>query len=922
MMYGAGRAGPAREVGIDTPAMMNADRRPDADELLARVQEEERRAKRGKLTIFFGAAPGVGKTYAMLECARSERDLRRDVVVGLVESHGRYETAALMIGLELLPRRKLEYRGMKLEELDLDAVLARRPGLVLVDELAHTNAPGSRHLKRWQDVEELLDAGIDVYTTLNVQHIESLNDVIARITGVTVSETVPDRVVEAADEIRLVDLTPEELLDRLAEGKVYVPEQARRALSNFFRKGNLIALRELALRQTAERVDEQLRSEKRAEGVERAWPVGERILVCVGSSADDARILRAARRMATSLRAEWIAVYVETPASVRMPEAERDRVAENLRLAERLGAETVRLSGESAAEEAVYFARSRNVTKIIVGKPCDRRWRHVFRPSFLEEVVRRTPDIDVHVITGQGREVAQESARAPATEARPKWPGSVAAAVAAVCSTALAWLLFGRDQLPDVIMVYLFGVVLVALRFGYRASTVAALLCVLALDFFFIPPYSAFSVSDVRHLVTFAVMFGVASVIGRLSQRIRDQADAVRRREVRTARLYAMSRELARALSIDDVLRIATRHVGEAFGGDVCVLLPDSSGRLAVSTHGPGTFVLDRNDSGVPEWVWDYGKPAGLGTETLPAASARFLLLRGARANVGVFGFKPKEGRRWVDPEQERLLETFVNQVASTLERVLLVEEARRAEVEMESERLRGALLNAVSADIDAPLGAIAEATHTLLESDDSLAPSARRALLETTYEQAGRLGHLVRNLLDMTKIASGALQPKKEPRPLVEIVASARARLDTRLRDRRLEVALPAELPSLRVDPVLIEHVLIELLDNAVSFGPADQPIEIGAVVRPGIVEVCVADHGPGVPRAERERVFDEFYRARHGDGGAGLGLAICRSIVEAHGGRIWVEEREGGGARFCFTLPTELQARSPVERSASHPM
>lgn len=921
MMYGTGRAGPAREVGIDTPAMMNADRRPDADELLARVQEEERRARRGKLTIFFGAAPGVGKTYAMLECARSERDLRRDVVVGLVETHGRYDTAALTIGLELLPRRKLEYRGMKLEELDLDAVLARRPGLVLVDELAHTNAPGSRHVKRWQDVEELLDAGIDVYTTLNVQHIESLNDVIARITGVTVSETVPDRIVEEADEIRLVDLTPEELLDRLAEGKVYVPEQARRALSNFFRKGNLIALRELALRQTAERVDEQLRSEKRAEGVERAWPVGERILVCVGSSADDARLLRAARRMATSLRAEWIAVHVETPASVRMSDVERERIAENLRLAERLGAETVRLSGENAAEEAVYFARSRNVTRMIVGKPSDRRWRHLVRPSFLEEVVRRTPDIDVHVITSEEREVAQESDRAAVTEARPKWPGWVAATVAAVCSTALAWLLFGRDQLPDVIMVYLFGVVLVALRFGYRASIVAALLCVLALDFFFIPPYHAFSVSDVRHLVTFAVMFGVAVVIGRLSQRIRDQADAVRRREARTSRLYAMSRELTRALSIDDVLRIAARHVGEAFGGDVCVLLPDAAGRLAVSTHGPGTFALDRNDSGVPDWVWDYGKPAGLGTETLPAASARFLLLRGARANIGVFGFKPKEGRRWIDPEQERLLETFVNQVASTLERVLLVEEARRAEVQVESERLRGVLLNAVSADIHAPLGAIAEATHTLLKSDDSLAPSARRALLETTCEQAGRLGHLVQNLLDMTKIASGALQPKKEPRPLVEIVASARARLDTRLRDRRLEVALPADLPPLRVDPVLIEHVFIELLDNAVTFGPADQPIEIGAVVRPGFVEVCVADRGPGVSRAETERVFDEFYRVRHGDGGAGLGLAICRSIVEAHSGRIWVEERDGGGARFCFTLPTELQA-APVERKASLPM
>jgi two-component system sensor histidine kinase KdpD len=891
---------------------MNQDRRPDADELLARVREEERRAKRGKLTIFFGAAPGVGKTYAMLEAARTERDLRRDVVAGVIETHGRYDTAALTIGLELQPRRTIDYRGVTLGELDLDAALLRRPGILLVDELAHTNAPGSRHAKRWQDIEELLDAGIDVYTTVNVQHIESLNDVIAQITGIVVRETVPDRIIEQADEIRLIDLPPAELRERLQEGKVYVPEQAQRAMDGFFKKGTLIALRELALRQTAERVDEQMRSQKRAEGVERAWPVAERVLVCVSPSPGSARLLRSARRVASSLRAEWIAAYVETPAALRMSEADRERVAENLRLAEQLGAETVRLSGESAAREVVLYALKRNVTKIVVGKPTHPRWRDLLRQSFLDEIVRGTPGIDIQVITHEAREAPSSlpASPLPPLEAEaPQWGGFAAAVLAVVASTTLSWLLFRHTELADVVMAYLLGIVLVSMRFGYGPSILAAVMSVLSLDFFFVPPYLSFSVTDFRHVVTFAVMFFVALVISRLTKRIRDQADAARQRELRSTRLYAMSRELTGTSSIADLFLISAKHLGEAFDAETCVLLPDAEGNLDAASLFEATFAMERNDSGVAEWVWRHGKPAGLGTDTLPSARALFLLLRGGRGKVGVLGVKPKNLRALNDPEQRLLLETFASQIANACERVRLAEESRRSAVEVEAERLRSSLLSSVSHDLRTPLGVITGATSTLLQDEAKLEPAVRRDLLETAHEEAEHLNRLVRNLLDMTRLASGPIRPKKEWHPLDEIVGVALHRLESRLGGRTVNVKLPADLPPILLDDVLIEQVFINLLENAIKYTPRQSSIEIVATTRPGAVEIEVADRGPGVPVAERDQVFAKFYRLQHdgSEGGSGLGLAICRGFVEAHGGRVWVEDREGGGARFRFTLPVE---------------
>jgi two-component system sensor histidine kinase KdpD len=885
------------------------DARRDPDELLRRVQAEERRASRGKLVIFFGGAPGVGKTYTMLEAARSERDLKRDVVIGVVETHGRYETGALVIGLELLPRKKVEYKGATLSEFDLDAALARKPGLILMDELAHTNAPGMRHAKRWQDVDELLDAGIDVYTTLNVQHIESLNDVVAQVTGVVVRETVPDRLLEEASEVRLVDLPPDELLERLAEGKVYVPDQAQRAIENFFRKGNLIALRELALRATAERVDAQMRVYRTEHGIQRVWPTGERILVGVSPSPASARLLRGARRMAASLHAEWVAVYVETPAAVRLGETSRQRVAENLRLAEQLGAETVTLSGESAAEEMLSYAKAHNVTKVVVGKPSHSRWRDLIGQSLLDQMVRSSGGIDVYVISGDD----EGDRPAAAAETAPKahlgyGTYAVGAAVTGV-ATGICWFTFLRAQLADVVMVYLLGIIVVAMRFGYGPSIACTVLSVAALDFFFVPPVYSFAVSDLQHVLTFAVMFVVALVVSSLTQRVRDQASAARQRERRTASLYGMTRELAGTPMTKNLAAVAVRHVAEIFDAKVALLLDKGDGSLASAATGDQAFEPDAKESGVVEWVWSHHKPAGLCTDTLPSSSALYLPLRDARGKVGVLGVRPNDRHRFVDPEQRALLDLFATQVASALERARLAEEAQRVQLQMQTERLRSSLLSSVSHDLRTPLAVITGAASALAETHPEVGPDVRHELSETIHEEAQRLNRLVRNLLDMTKITSGAMKVAKEWQPLEEVIGAVLERLEGLLAGRTIDVKLPPDLPLVPIDAILIEQVFINILENAAKYTPKGSPIEISAARDGASVVVSVKDRGPGVPKEHLDEIFAKFYRLpREGEGGgAGLGLAICRGIVETHGGIIWAENREGGGASFSFTLPIE---------------
>ncbi|HTN84513.1 MAG TPA: sensor histidine kinase KdpD, partial [Sorangium sp.] len=780
------------------------DDRPDPEALLAAVREEEERERKGKLKIFFGAAPGVGKTYAMLKAARSLREEAVDVVVGWVETHGRAETEALLDAdppLPRLPAIEVEHRGRTLRDLDLEAALKRRPALLVVDELAHTNAPGLRHPKRWQDVLDLLDAGIDVHTTVNVQHLESLNDVVAQVTGVVVRETVPDSMIERADEIELIDLPPDDLLERLREGKVYLSEQIERAAGSFFRKGNLIALRELALRRTAERVDGQMRGYMRAHGIQETWAVAERIVVCVGPSPMSARLIRATRRMAGSLKAEWHAVYVQTPAQARLSEVDRGRVDRNLALAERLGASAVQLHGAEVAGEVLRYARRHNVSKIVVGKPTHPRWKDFVYGSLLDDLVRQSGDIDVYVI--QGTAEARQPEPGP-RERRPARPLAYAwsACVAVLCTLA-AWLMHPFSDLANLIMVYLLGVVFVASRFGAGPSVLASVLGVAAFDFFFVRPYLTLAVGDLRYLLTFAIMLGVGLVIASLTARIRRQAESAGEREQRTAALYAMSRELAALRGIDKLSVAAARHVRDVFEADAVVLLPGPEGRLAVSAGTAEDLAATEQERAVAEWAYAHGKAAGAGTDTLPSAGAMHLPLQGSSGPIGVLSVRPRPPSL-LDLSRRELLDAFATQTALALERALLARQAQRDRLHAQAEELRNALLSSVSHDLRTPLATITGAAGALLDEGDALDPAARRDLMQTVLEEAQRLERLVRNLLDMTRLESGALAVKKEWLPLEEVVGAALNRVEEHLEGREVSIDLGRATGLVPMDGVL----------------------------------------------------------------------------------------------------------------------
>ena len=898
---------------------MTTERRPDPDELLARVKEAETRQARGKLKIFFGAAAGVGKTYAMLEAAREQRAQGVDVVVGWVETHGRADTEALVGDLEILPRRPMEYRGTTLREFDLDAALARRPTLMLVDELAHTNAPGSRHAKRWQDVVELLDTGINVYTAMNVQHVESLNDVVAKITGVVVRETVPDSIFEHTDEVELIDLPPDDLLHRLRDGKIYIPDQAREAIENFFRKGNLIALRELALRVTAQHVDAEMRHYMRDHAIHGTWPVRERLLVCIGPSPSSIRLVRAAKRMAEGLGAEWIVAYVETAAQTRLTQDARDRVAQTMRLAEQLGAETHTLTGARMSDEILAFARARNVSKIVVGKPERPLWRRIAAGSIVDTLVQGSGEIDVYVISGDRDDSRPMPPRAwqPQTE----WTPYVAALVAVSISTAIAWAMFPYFAVSNLIMVYLLGVIIVATRYGRGGSLLATILSVAAFDFFFVPPYFTFAVSDTQYIITFAVMLVVALVISGLAVRIRAQAESARERARRMAALYAMSRELAITRGVRGLLEVAVRHIAEVFGTRVVVLLPQPDGRLAPDEGAAAQFPLDASELAVSQWVHEHGQVAGQGTDTLPGASGLYLPLTGSRGSVGVLGLRPQDPRPLQAPEQLHQLETFASQTALAIERARLAEEAEQAQVRAETERLRNSLLSSVSHDLRTPLASITGAASTLLDNEAHLDAATRRDLLESLHEEADRLNRLVQNLLEMTRLESGALQLHTEWHPVEEVVGAALGRFGKALAGRAVTTRVPSELPLVPMDDVLIEQVLINLLDNALKYTPPGSPIEVTAADTGGDVLIEVADRGPGLLPGEERRIFEKFHRSEATPTvrGAGLGLAICRGLVQAHGGRIWAENRPGGGVTIRFTLPVKEAPPIPIENDAA---
>ena len=902
--------------------MINEPHRPDPDALLRRVRDEESKAQRAKLKVFFGFAPGVGKTYRMLQVARDlVIDQKIEVVVGLVETHRRMDTAALLLGLEILPKRKIEYRGRTLEEFDLDIALQRRPKLILIDELAHTNAPGSRHPKRWQDILEVLDAGIDVFTTVNVQHLESLNDVIAQITHVIVRETIPDSILERADEIELVDIAPEELLTRLREGKVYLPDQAHRAADHFFQRGNLLALRELALRRTAQRVDADVQQYREQAGVDATWAAGEHILVCVGPAPSSARLIRAASRMAAGLRAPWVAAYVDASATGPMSDADRERLESHLRLAESLGGSVTRLEGTPISEALLSYARKHNVTRIILGKPTHSRLRDRLRGSLLNEVVRGSGDIDVHVISGITSD-ERPAPREPAPKQSIAWArfGSATAIMAA--TTALGALLRWLFVIPDIEMVYLLAVMVTALRYGRGPSILAAALAVAAYDFFFVQPYSPFAVADGRYFLTFAMMFAVGLLLSELTARVRRQELEARQREEQTKVLYTLSRDLSAADSREAAAVTVARHAAEAFNSKSYLLLADAAGMLEEVARFPLGSALDRKEVVVAQWAFEHGRIAGLGTDTLPGSSTVCFPLRIGASSLGAIALQPEAAVPF-RVEQREFLEAFNRQAAFAFERMKLADEARSAALRAKAEEMRSSLLSAVSHDLRTPLAAITGAATTMRGDVGVVDEATRKELLDSICEEAERLEKLVANLLDMTRLESGAIGLKREWVPLEEIVGSALTRLETKLADRDVKIELPTNLPLLSVDPVLFEQVFANLFENAIKYTPPDSPLYVRAKASDNQVVMEVLDSGPGLPEGSEAQVFEKFFRGNHvGIPGVGLGLPICKGIVEAHGGTLRAENRPEGGALFRITLPMADYAPSvPLEAEAGEP-
>jgi two-component system sensor histidine kinase KdpD len=890
------------------PQTSNGEDRPTPEQMLLRAAEEEARAKRGKLKVFFGAAPGVGKTYAMLEAGLRKKREGTDVVIGWVETHKRAETDALARQLERLPPRLVSHRNVELAEFDLDGALQRRPGLLLLDELPHTNAPGSRHNKRWQDLVELLEADLDVYTTLNVQHLESVNDVVAQITGVVVKETVPDAIFDKADEIELVDISPEDLLERLSEGKVYLGAAAARAADNFFREGNLIALRELALRRSTERVDAQVEAYRREHGISEPWNTGERLLVAAGPAPSARDLVRATYRMASRLRAPWLAVSVENTTTDSLPQADRERTRATLALAEQLGATVEILRGESVADEIIRVCRARNVSRIVLGRPTHSRWRDRLRGSLVDALIRQADGIDVLVTKGEPEGGGtRPSAGVPWTSPWREWLEALGWVGAATVFGLLLERWLGD---ADRAMVYLLAVLLAATRVGAGPSLLAAVVSVAAFDFLFVLPKYTFAVNDQRYLLTFAVMLVVGVLVSRLTLRIRRQAEASTQRERRTAALYALSRELARERDPATIAKLAVEHVQEHLQCPAIVWIQDELGLLPIAGQTQPLASTER-EIAVGRWVLEHGRPAGAGTETLPSAVALHLPLSGTTRTIGVLAILLSERPSPLSLDHKLLCETFAHQTALALERALLAEEAEKVRIIAETERLRNELLSAVSHDLRTPLASITGSATAMLGNPE-LDPAARHELLDTIREEGEHLGRLVADLLDLTRIESGTVRANLQWVPVEEVIDAALARTEPMLKGFEVEVDVPEEVLTAPMDPTLMVQVLVNLLENAAkhaaSMGTAESSeITVLARTESGMLHIEVCDRGPGVPPGEEERIFEKFYRTADGQRvpGTGLGLAICRAVVHAHGGTVRATTRWGGGARFVIELP-----------------
>jgi two-component system sensor histidine kinase KdpD len=890
----------------------DTEQRPSPEALLAEARREQK-GHAGRLRIFVGAAPGVGKTYEMLQAARAKLKEGVDVVVGVVETHGRKETEALLEGLEVLARKPTVYVNRILSEFDIDAALKRRPGLILVDELAHTNIPGSRHPKRYQDVEELLDAGIDVYTTVNIQHIESLNDVVAQITRVRVREVVPDAILDRAEAIKLVDLTPEDLIQRLKEGKVYVPKQAERALKHYFSPANLTALRELALRRTAERVDEQLLEQMQARAISGPWAAGDRILVCISEDARSAGLVRHTKRLADRLHAPWTALYVETRRSLQFSEEERNRIADVLRLAQRLEGEAITVSARARriADDVLDYARKNNVTHIVIGKSDRARWFEILHGSVVHDLVRLAGDISVHVIAGSevaGEPIAKKTvgtaSRAEPLDARPYGVALLAVALA-VSIGEILWPWIGLENIG---LVFLTAVVGVAIRLGLWPSLLASVVSALAYNYFFTEPYHTFNISDTKDVIAVVFFAVVAVIVSNVAAQARTRLLGAMERSRTTESLYAFSRKLAGAGTIDDVLWATAHQIAAMLKVRVVLLLPDN-GSIALRAGYPPEDTLDEADLAAAKWAWEKNRPAGRDSDALPGAKWLFFPMRTGRGQTGILGICRDEPGPLLRAEQRRLLDALSDQGALAIERVHLVEDIERVRRVAETDRLRTALLTSISHDLKTPLAAVLGAAGALRDMPKSFDDGAKADLLGTIIDESERLNRFIANLLDMTKLEAGAVVPNVAPHDIGEILGSALERASKILARHRVEVEIGPDLPMVNVDAVLFEQVLFNLLDNAAKYAPPETTVRIQSWQEQMSVKLQVLDEGEGIPPADLERIFEKFYRARKGDqvrAGTGLGLAISRGFIEALNGTITAANRtDRSGAAFTITLP-----------------
>ena len=884
---------------------MTDDGRPDPDALIERIRGDEAKAKRGRLRIYFGSSAGVGKTFAMLAAAHLAKAAGVDVVAGVVETHGRAETLALQQGLEVLPRRLVAAAGQAtLPEFDLDAALARQPALILVDELAHSNVAGSRHPKRWQDVEELLAAGIDVWTTLNVQHLESLNDVVGGITGIRVQETLPDTFFDRADEVVLVDVPAEELIARLKAGKVYAEGQAERAAVNFFRRGNLMALRELALRRTADRVEDDVQAYRVDRAIGRVWKTESAVLCCIGPSDGGEHIVRSAALLAQQLAVSWHAVYVETPALQRLPNERRERILRAVKLAEELGATTAVLPSASVAAAVVAHARQHNLSKIVMGHNQASLWRPA--GTLAQQLGRLAPDVDLIEIgtPARSRRVRPPSAGRSAERSGSLRPaGYVVAVGACALVTALAWPLEAVLDLPNIVMLFLLAVLGVALSYGRGPAALASVLNVAAFDYFFVPPRLSFSVSDIQYVLTFGVMLAVGLIVGQLTAGLRFQARIATHRERRSHSLFEVARDLSSVLATEQVVEAAEEAVAREFHARAHIFVLDADDRLrSIATPPEGEGL----DAGTARWAFDHAQAAGLGTDTLPGSAWLYLPLKAPMRARGVLALQPEEPRLLLVPEQRRQLETFAALTAIALERVHYVDVAQTATVQIESERLRNSLLAALSHDLRTPLAGLVGLAESLRFTRPALSGEQQEIAQELQVE-ALRMSTQVNNLLDMARIESGEVRLRREWHSVEEMVGSA-VRVTARvLAPRPVTTDLPADLPLVECDAVLVERVFVNLLENAAKYTPPTAGVRISARAEPGTMRITVADTGAGIRAGQEAAIFEKFTRGARESAvaGVGLGLAICKAIVEAHGGTIAVENVEGGGAAFTFSLP-----------------